>query len=776
MAYHVPSQENRYTQPVVTQTTPLRQGYETGAGEYETEYRPDVQAYYMYAHQQNQQQAQWQQQPLQHQKGHYQHSYQQVAPLEDQRLYHRQYRQQYRQQYQQPQKQYGFGQPPPTPPSPPSPLGEPSMLPGPAPNFRPVPLKFTFIAVLILIVMGLMAITEYACQTLPVEANPSVAPITSYTAATTTPSPTASSFRPLMMRIPPSSAYGQNGTVSVVISTSSTSSTTSPSPPPNPTSSDYGGDGSITITSSGDGGGDTTETPMPSNYAGIGSTTFSSGDGTTAGGGGGGILGSTTLNGVVTTVVGATTVNGVVSSFVGATTVDGVASTFTSATTLNGIVSTFTQATTLNGVVTAIGPTYQTAVLETLTNVLGLPTATITSIPSAFSTPTVVTLTNSNGVPTATVTTSVLATPTTTVLTNSNGVPTATVTEYPVQPSQTPSTEQVAVFFLSGGDYFIGFFLPTVVGVLLTLPVRMIDLAAKQFQPFHELTHQRGASVPESLGLKTSGLNGLVASIRSLFGGRALVFLTTLLVLFSAAIVPIASEAVSLKLHGYCTMQDFNGCAMILSVYLVPARMTIAFLGAMILLMLVILIYLARWRSGVATNPWSIASIAALSTNPDIRSLLTSLPTEQWGTIRQKTLVDALDGRMFKLGYFVNSDGMVEYGIVIHHQIGAPLKVSDGSSSVYSSYVESGGAAGGARKAKPDHHVPFLLLTYWARLVFLLILTGLLVLILYYNNTGGDTGFENFLDSQSFGVRFVFTLVGICITFFWSSFFTSESL
>ncbi|KAK9778073.1 hypothetical protein SCAR479_05399 [Seiridium cardinale] len=51
----------------------------------------------------------------------------------------------------------------------------------------------------------------------------------------------------------------------------------------------------------------------------------------------------------------------------------------------------------------------------------------------------------------------------------------------------------------------------------------------------------------------------------------------------------------------------------------------------------------------------------------------------------------------------------------------------------------------------------------------------MLVLILYYNNTGGDTPFERLMDSESFGVKFLLTGGGVIITFFWSSFFSSES-
>ena len=66
------------------------------------------------------------------------------------------------------------------------------------------------------------------------------------------------------------------------------------------------------------------------------------------------------------------------------------------------------------------------------------------------------------------------------------------------------------------------------------------------------------------------------------------------------------------------------------------------------------------------------------------------------------------------------------------------------------------------------------MLSILGRLLYILLTCGLLAVILYYNNTGGDTPFERFMDNQGFGVRFLFTTVGIGITFFWGSFFTSE--
>ncbi|KAK4206423.1 hypothetical protein QBC37DRAFT_459240, partial [Rhypophila decipiens] len=61
------------------------------------------------------------------------------------------------------------------------------------------------------------------------------------------------------------------------------------------------------------------------------------------------------------------------------------------------------------------------------------------------------------------------------------------------------------------------------------------------------------------------------------------------------------------------------------------------------------------------------------------------------------------------------------------------------------------------------------------RVLALKLITGLLVVILYYENTILDTPFERFMDSQTFGVRFLFAGLGTGISLFWAWYFTLAS-
>ncbi|KAH8799705.1 hypothetical protein F5884DRAFT_810952 [Xylogone sp. PMI_703] len=58
----------------------------------------------------------------------------------------------------------------------------------------------------------------------------------------------------------------------------------------------------------------------------------------------------------------------------------------------------------------------------------------------------------------------------------------------------------------------------------------------------------------------------------------------------------------------------------------------------------------------------------------------------------------------------------------------------------------------------------------------MLLLSGLIVVIIYYKMVYADTGLERFMDSQGFGVRFLFTAIGVIIKQYWSKVFESVAI
>ncbi|SPN96491.1 uncharacterized protein DNG_00019 [Cephalotrichum gorgonifer] len=611
----------------------------------------------------------------------------------------------------------------------------------PLPNYKPVSLRWTFLVAIIALIMGCMALMEYAIQRLPKESGKDVISdfadlnrqlderSSAMLALATTEA--AIGYDPLEptslakvrarvaqeegTAVPSLPSAGDEGTV-----------TQPPDTPPGERKPDPG----------------TPETPTdpatptdPGNW-----------------GGGGGVITATIPPSNHPTLK--TTIEVVVTPIQIPTVIDGKSTTLTSTSTIGNV----------NG-----GPTYVPADVQTHLDSNGVPTATVTNIPDPVSTPTIITTTDSQGRPT-TISTDVIIEPSVTVLTDENGIPTATQTFYPSEPT---GESIVIVFSLSPSDYFIGYFLPTILAVLLTIPIRMIDLNAQRYYPFHELARQHGASARESLLLRSGGIFGIRTTFRALAGGKLLLSLSSLLVLCSAVLIPLSSEAVSLKLYnvnGQCTNMNLQGCIMSLSVFSIPARATVALLAFMIVLICGVMLTLRGWVSGVMGNPWSIAGIAALSTDARLRGLISKLPRGT-KTVGYRRMAEGLEGWRFRLGYFVNRGGGVEYGVLAEDDGGISRPIPTREEDDISDFEDAQGRGSARHGRDSGRPLPFLMLSVAGRILFALFIAGILVLILYYNNTGGDTAFERFMSQQTFGVRFMFTSFGVIISFFWSSLF-----
>lgn len=135
------------------------------------------------------------------------------------------------------------------------------------------------------------------------------------------------------------------------------------------------------------------------------------------------------------------------------------------------------------------------------------------------------------------------------------------------------------------------------------------------------------------------------------------------------------------------------------------------------------------------------------------------------GRLGSMTVVQSFEGKRFTLDYRRDVTDMTrKYSVLVLENTGEPSMKTPRE-------IQRGRRQ---PKGEPQKSTPFFVLTIWGRLLVMAVLCGVLTLILVYNNTGGDTGFESFMDSESLGVRLVFTTVGIIITLFWTSYFNCK--
>ncbi|KAK3322973.1 hypothetical protein B0H66DRAFT_532290 [Apodospora peruviana] len=284
----------------------------------------------------------------------------------------------------------------------------------------------------------------------------------------------------------------------------------------------------------------------------------------------------------------------------------------------------------------------------TLMDSNGLPTATVTT--NVLLVPSLVTMTGSDGVPTATITTNLLAAApssslvtfrgvdgimTTTLvpivpgqvltLTDSNGVPVATITGYGRTPTliASPNPDPIIpgtntcgqsadsigpdLHPISWRDYLLASFAPILITLPLAILVQIQSASLKALLPYYSLSRNRPeghgwSTAAESLCLVTGGPRGIVNSVRLLFSsGEPLAFLADLHVLTSSLVISFSSEALGIKLYGYCQPNDFRGCHMGVALFKSPTRIVQAILVLSLVISVVnsVLLHKRDWRRAV---------------------------------------------------------------------------------------------------------------------------------------------------------------------------------
>ncbi|KAK0630245.1 hypothetical protein B0T17DRAFT_506730 [Bombardia bombarda] len=339
-------------------------------------------------------------------------------------------------------------------------------------------------------------------------------------------------------------------------------------------------------------------------------------------------------------------------------------------------------------------------------------------------------------------------------------------------PSDHPNVvASTRVYSWTKADIFLGTFLPPLIGVALVIPLRIIDLNAKLYQPFQSLARDGGAFGEETLTMQYTGLMTFITPVATLLQGNPVPFLTTLMVGCASFIVPLATEAIGLKLHGYCYLGTASDqCGPALGVSPAPAYTLIAVIVTVILLLLLVLFFVRRRATGLFANPWNIAGIASLAGNTQIHIRQNS----------ERAMRAAVSQKQYGLGHFRNSMGREEYGILLmdesgqglHDQIdhGADSDSSDGLIDVDGTVAKS-----------PSHPLPFLTLRRPWRIALVLFQLAILIFIIYYevyyHGKVYDSGrLWRFMNSNAFGVRFVSAVIGVIIAFCWQSFFLSVSI
>jgi hypothetical protein len=435
-----------------------------------------------------------------------------------------------------------------------------------------------------------------------------------------------------------------------------------------------------------------------------------------------------------------------------------------------------------------------------ITDSRGMPVATTTRVLERSST--VIILRNEKGQPTATGTFALpLPRPTygtndlTITLTNSLGVPTATVTGRPVAPKSdnnffyAPDSDKL--YIVSNSVYWLVLYMPVVLALFCAIFSEMISNNLRELLPFNAMTRPDGATAEESLLMPKGVISGAVNSFQLLFRFKQPVsLLSDLLVVCSAIVTTLSTEAIGLRLGGNCLPDNANGCYVGLAVFLPPTRAVQALLIASLLCLLVTAFILWRWDSGVAAPPGSLMATGSLMQNSRVLELFRGIRPEGGVSknISDRSVVGSLQGQRFKLQhYHTPSQRILLYGMVAKGPRATSTEglLTDEKTKTWVHKTLTKASTFTKMTKRPSWATTPGILdwsTYRRRttdkvldVCGLVYLAGLIILIIYYNVTvNPDTSFERFINDQDSGVRVLFTAFGILLSFFWDYYYARK--
>lgn len=219
-------------------------------------------------------------------------------------------------------------------------------------------------------------------------------------------------------------------------------------------------------------------------------------------------------------------------------------------------------------------------------------------------------------------------------------------------------------------------------------------------------------------------------------------------------LTPFASELMSFT--KYCQSVGNQAlCGPELRINLTVARVLQGLLAFTAVMLINVWWLHRRSQSGIYADPSSIASLASLLHHPEVVNDFRRMDPD----ISKKDMVKALASKRYRLDSYRTFDGCERYGVVVAEGHSDVEYLPYGNSYVPVQNPGDGTRVGARKSSKKRSRICSV-----ARDVVLGSITaGILAVIGYYFKVGADSGFERFMDSESFGPRFMMTVVGVLI-------------
>ncbi|KAM0195424.1 hypothetical protein ACHAPC_000619 [Botrytis cinerea] len=288
-------------------------------------------------------------------------------------------------------------------------------------------------------------------------------------------------------------------------------------------------------------------------------------------------------------------------------------------------------------------------------------------------------------------------------------------------------------------QYLTASFLPLFLTIFYAIPWRILENTVRYMEPFYQLRLSSHSTESEAIHIDYESPSIFILPFKSLSRKHFMIFVTSLISLIMLAIAPLASQVMIIVESNYCVGTGLETCNS-WGIYPNFARLLEGLLGSIAIFTLFLIVMGLRRDSGVYSEPLSLVGLAV---------------------IHRKTPL--------------SSQAMEDSQIGLEEEIRIPslrytsLMTAEGETATATQ--ESALLRSKRREDSKKTSLTKVLEGIKARILhicMLCLLCGILGVVAAYYQTSADTGFNRFMNSQGFGVRFFMTALGTGTNLLWS--------
>ncbi|KAJ8064719.1 hypothetical protein OCU04_007038 [Sclerotinia nivalis] len=289
-------------------------------------------------------------------------------------------------------------------------------------------------------------------------------------------------------------------------------------------------------------------------------------------------------------------------------------------------------------------------------------------------------------------------------------------------------------------QYLIASFLPLFLAIFYAIPWRILENTVRYMEPFYQLRPFSHSTESEAIHLDYESPSIFIIPFRSISRKRFTVFVTSLISIIMLVVAPLASQVMVVVESNYCLGTGLAICDS-WGIYPNFARILEGLLGSIALLVLFLIIAGLRRNTGVYSEPLSLVGLAVMYRETPLS--FKAINDSQASLQERRSRIPA-QGYTSLLTVETDMNRTTPDSALLRS------KRRDGSKKTFSSKVWDG------IKIRLIH------------IGGLCLLCGILGVVAVYYQEDANTGFNRFMNSQGFGVRFLMTALGTGTNLLWS--------